>query len=97
MIEPVLKVYRAYRFASNLPQCDKYVLCMANSHDPEETLSLANLKIGITKISSAATAWFLSNQNGTPFWTLLNIVLEPQNCEVSVDLSIFFNVFYVKL
>lgn len=84
MIEPVLKVHRAYRFASRSPHCDKYVLCEVNSHDPKETLGLAGFKAGITKFSSMAAAWFIGNETGTPFWTLFSVISEPHDCKVSV-------------
>lgn len=81
VIEPVLKVHRAYRFASRSPQCDKYVLCEVNSHDPNETLGLAGFKAGITKFSSMAAAWFIGNETGTPFWTLFSIISDPYDCK----------------
>lgn len=31
VIEPVLKVHRAYRYISKTPQCDRYVLCQLNA------------------------------------------------------------------
>ncbi|KAH8406957.1 hypothetical protein KR222_001293 [Zaprionus bogoriensis] len=31
VIEPVLKVHRAYRYISKSPQCDRYVLCQLNA------------------------------------------------------------------
>lgn len=86
MIEPILKVHRAYRFASNSPQCDKYVLCKVNSNQSIETKSadFIGSKDKITRLSSMAAAWLLAHRNGTPFWTLLNVMLESHNCKVSV-------------
>lgn len=81
MIEPVLKVHRAYRFVLETPHCDKYVLCELNSHDPNEKLGLAGIKSGITKVGSMAAAWVISAETGTPFWTLFGVVNEPYNCE----------------
>ncbi|XP_055321774.1 uncharacterized protein LOC129577939 [Sitodiplosis mosellana] len=81
VIEPVLKVHRAYRFASRSPQCDKYVLCEVNSHDPNETLGLAGFKAGITKFSSMAAAWFIGSETGTPFWTLFSVISDPYDCK----------------
>lgn len=81
VIEPVLKVHRAYRFATDNPQCDKFVLCELNSHDPNEKLGLAGFKSGITKFGSMAAAWFVSTETGTPFWTLFGVINEPFNCE----------------
>ncbi|XP_037047225.1 uncharacterized protein LOC119082013 [Bradysia coprophila] len=82
VIEPVLKVHRAYRFATRTPHCDKYVMCELNSHDPNEQLGLAGIKPGITKFGSMAAAWFISSETGTPFWTLFGVINEPYNCQV---------------
>lgn len=82
VIEPVLRVHRAYRFATRSPHCDKYVLCEINSHDPSEQLGLAGFKAGITKFGSWAAAWFIGNETGTPFWTLFSVVNEPYHCQV---------------
>lgn len=88
LIEPVLRVHRAYRFAAQVPHCDKYVLCEINSHDPHETVGLATgFKAGITRFGSMAAAWFISSQTGTPFWNLFAIVNDPYNCEVSREQS----------
>lgn len=84
LIEPVLRVHRAYRYAVQVPHCDKYVLCEINSHDPNEKVGLATgFKAGITKFGSMAAAWVISSQTGTPFWNLFAIVNDPYNCEVS--------------
>lgn len=81
VIEPVLKTHRAYRFAMENPQCDKFVLCDINSHDPNEKLGLAGFKSGTTKVGSMAAAWVISAHTGTPFWTLFAIINDPYNCE----------------
>lgn len=84
VIEPVLKTHRAYRFAMENPQCDKFVLCDINSHDPNEKLGLAGFKSGTTKVGSMAAAWVISAHTGTPFWTLFAIINDPYNCEVCI-------------
>lgn len=66
-----------------MPQCDKYVLCEVNSHDPNEQLGLAGFKAGITKFSSMAAAWFIGSETGTPFWTLFGVINDPYECKVS--------------
>ncbi|XP_055682732.1 uncharacterized protein LOC129789730 [Lutzomyia longipalpis] len=82
IIEPVLKVYRAYRYVLIVPQCDKFVMCDINSHDPNENLGLAGFKAGITKFGSMAASWVLSGETKTPFWTLFSIISDPGNCQV---------------
>lgn len=83
VIEPVLRVHRAYRHAIDTPHCDKYIMCEVNSHDPNEQLGLAGFKSGITKFGSMAASWFISTQTGTPFWTLFAVINDPYNCQVN--------------
>lgn len=82
VIEPVLKVHRAYRHAIQTPHCDKYILCEINSHDPNEKRALGGFKQGVTRFGSMAASWFISQGTGTPFWTLFAIINDPHNCEV---------------
>ncbi|XP_063706229.1 uncharacterized protein LOC134835289 [Culicoides brevitarsis] len=81
VIEPVLKVHRAYRFAVEQPECDRYVLCEVNSHDPNEELGLGGFKHGVTRFGSMAAAWFISSETGTPFWTLFATINDPYKCQ----------------
>jgi hypothetical protein len=81
VIEPVLKVYRAYRHAIETPHCDRYILCEVNSHNAKENFGLAGFKSGITKFGSMAAAWFISNETGTPFWNLFSVINDPYNCQ----------------
>lgn len=82
VIEPVLKVHRAYRYILQNPKCDQYVLCELNSHDPKEQLGFGGFKAGVTKVGSMAAAWFISSETGTPFWTLFATVNDPYKCQV---------------
>uniref|UniRef100_A0A182Y8S4 Uncharacterized protein n=1 Tax=Anopheles stephensi TaxID=30069 RepID=A0A182Y8S4_ANOST len=82
VIEPVLKVHRAYRQAIATPHCDKYILCDINSHDPNEKLGLGGFKHGVTRFGSMAAAWFIAQETHTPFWTLFAIINDPHNCDV---------------
>lgn len=85
VIEPVLRIHRAYRFAVSVPHCDKYVLCEINSHDPNEKVGLATgFKAGITRFGSMAASWFIAGQTGTPFWNLFAIINDPYNCDVRI-------------
>lgn len=63
------------------PQCDRYVLCEINSHDPNEKPSLGGFKSGVLKFGSYAAAWFISERTHTPFWTLFASVNDPYKCE----------------
>ncbi|XP_049547959.1 uncharacterized protein LOC125959192 [Anopheles darlingi] len=82
VIEPVLKVHRAYRQAIANPHCDKYILCEVNSHDPNEKLGLGGFKRGVTRFGSMAAAWFVAQETHTPFWTLFAIINDPNHCDI---------------
>ncbi|XP_011192308.2 uncharacterized protein LOC105218434 [Zeugodacus cucurbitae] len=95
VIEPVLKVHRAYRFISKSPQCDRYVLCELNSHEESAAGNARGLISGVSpkivKIGSMGAAIFISTETGTPFWTLFGVINAPYNCEAKypVDCSGF--------
>ncbi|XP_063232953.1 uncharacterized protein LOC134536856 [Bacillus rossius redtenbacheri] len=78
VIEPVLRVWRAYRFSLRQPRCDRYVICTINS----AAGAGEGIKPGVTKLSSLVASWFLSGQTGTPFWKLYNAATEGHNCQV---------------
>ncbi|XP_075228777.1 uncharacterized protein LOC142328711 isoform X2 [Lycorma delicatula] len=90
IIEPVLRVWRAYRYAIRVPQCDRYLICTLNQYQPG-TEGPAGLKPGITKLASLISSWFLSGHTGTPFWKLYNAAVEEHKCQVKypVDCSQF--------
>ncbi|EDW16775.1 uncharacterized protein LOC6575301 [Drosophila mojavensis] len=95
VIEPVLKVHRAYRFISKSPQCDRYVLCELNAAALEQQQQqeskkstkttagglIAGVSPKIVKIGSMGAAIFISTETGTPFWTLFGVINAPYNCE----------------
>lgn len=43
IIEPILRVYRAFRFARKVPHCQTHVLCVINTHDPNEKLGMYSI------------------------------------------------------
>nr|CAD7462880.1 unnamed protein product [Timema tahoe] len=81
VIEPVLRVWRAYRYSVQNPQCDRYLVCALNRHE-STTVHTAGLKPGVTKLASIVSSWFLSGETGTPFWKLYNAATEEHNCQV---------------
>ncbi|CAD6992393.1 uncharacterized protein LOC101455068 [Ceratitis capitata] len=95
VIEPVLKVHRAYRFISKSPQCDRYVLCELNSPEQDAAGNARGLISGVSpkivKIGSMGAAIFISTETGTPFWTLFGVINAPYQCEAKypVDCSGF--------
>lgn len=89
VIEPVLKVHRAYRYVTKQPHCDRYVLCQLNDPDQysaEESRGLiSGVSPKIVKVGSMGAAFFISTETGTPFWTLFSVITAASNCEVSTN------------
>ncbi|XP_065224081.1 uncharacterized protein LOC135848185 [Planococcus citri] len=81
LIEPVLRVWRAYKFSILNPHCDRQLLCYLNKKDNSSPARIG-LKPGVMKLSSLSAAWYLSGRTGTPFWKLYNAVTEDMVCEV---------------
>ncbi|XP_050537285.1 uncharacterized protein LOC126903244 [Daktulosphaira vitifoliae] len=81
IIDPVLRVWRVYRFASKKTDCDRYLVCSINRKGQYPN-SKTGLKPGVTKLSSLIASWFLSGRTGTPFWKLYNAATEDHNCAV---------------
>jgi len=54
VIEPMLRVWRAYQYGIRHPQCDCYVICAVNQHDPSANQG-AGLRPGITKLGRYVT------------------------------------------
>lgn len=50
VIEPMLRVWRAYRYGTRHPQCDRYVICAVNQQDPSADQG-AGLRPGTTKLA----------------------------------------------
>lgn len=50
VLEPVLRVWRAYRFTLRTPQCDRNLICELNRFLPG-TEGQAGLKPGVTKLA----------------------------------------------
>ncbi|XP_023299129.2 uncharacterized protein LOC111681525 [Lucilia cuprina] len=86
VIEPVLKVHRAYRYVMKQPHCDRYVLCQLNDaeqYSAEESRGLiSGVSPKIVKVGSMGAAFFISTETGTPFWTLFSVITTASNCEV---------------
>ncbi len=84
-------MYRAYRYALDVPKCDRYVLCEINSHDLNEKLGLGGFKSGVLRFGSYAASWFISENSHTPFWNLFGSVNDPYDCssKYTADCSSF--------
>lgn len=51
IIDPVLRVWRVYRFVSKKPECDRYLVCSINRKGQYPD-SKTGLKPGVTKLST---------------------------------------------
>ncbi|XP_045532885.1 uncharacterized protein LOC123720360 [Pieris brassicae] len=91
VIEPVLRVYRAYKHAVAAPHCQEHLLCLVNKHTDQDKLGLPGFKAGLTKLSSVAASAALSFQSGKGFWDLYNAIQSDVNCEAKypADCSAF--------
>lgn len=83
IIEPIARVNRAYRFIRKVPACDKYVMCLVNSIEPnDEGASLPGLKSALSRGTSMLASWFISMSTKTEYYTLYNIITaDNHNCK----------------
>ncbi|KAL9894687.1 uncharacterized protein ACN2A1_009195 isoform 1-T1 [Glossina fuscipes fuscipes] len=87
VIEPVLKVHRAYRYIAKQPHCDRYVLCQLNTpeqftRDKKSNALISGVSSKILKVGSIGAAFFISTETETPFWTLLNVINAAADCDI---------------
>ncbi|XP_043247949.1 uncharacterized protein LOC122394857 [Colletes gigas] len=78
IIDPMLKSYRAYKWAIKMPQCASQILCTINENEQNEKQS--PLRSGLLKVTSFPTAWAVSNKLGTSFWLLYGAITEQDRC-----------------
>ncbi|XP_013185167.1 uncharacterized protein LOC106130786 [Amyelois transitella] len=82
VIEPVLRVYRAYQHSVKSPQCQEHLMCLVNRHHDKDKEGRLGFKAGLTKVSSLVASAALSYHNGKGFWDLYNAVKNDVNCDV---------------
>ncbi|OWR49851.1 hypothetical protein KGM_210275A, partial [Danaus plexippus plexippus] len=78
VIEPVLRVYRAYTHARTNTHCQEHLMCLVNRQVKQGG---PGFKAGLTKMSSLAACAALSFENGRGFWDLYNAVQADVDCE----------------
>ncbi|XP_049880714.1 uncharacterized protein LOC126377099 [Pectinophora gossypiella] len=83
VIEPVLRVYRAYQHSLRAPHCQEHLMCLVNKHHDQDKQGLPGFKAGLTKFSSMIASAALSFQNGKGFWDLYNAIQSDVNCEAA--------------
>ncbi|CAH0721059.1 unnamed protein product, partial [Brenthis ino] len=91
VIEPVLRVYRAYKHSLQNPQCQEHLMCLVNRHHDSDKQGLPGFKAGLTKLSSLAASAALSYQHGKGFWDLYNAIQSDVNCDAKypADCALF--------
>lgn len=77
LIEPFLKVYRAYKWAIKHPQCAPHILCVINEKEPGASPTLRQF---LTKSASYPAAWFIGSKTGSNFWSLYEAVHAGERC-----------------
>ncbi|KAG8223573.1 hypothetical protein J437_LFUL003037 [Ladona fulva] len=94
LIEPTLRVWRAYKFAKKRPSCALNIMCTINRQEEQEDGVSASqrrskkaprvgLKPVVTKVSSLAAGWFLSNPSEKlGFWKFYDAIMDEHVCEV---------------
>ncbi|XP_018329619.1 uncharacterized protein LOC108739978 [Agrilus planipennis] len=82
IIEPVVRVYRAFQFVKTNAICDKYIFCLINQENPNDPITLPGLKKGLSRATSLMVSWFVTKHSGTSFWTIYDIITEDKhNCK----------------
>lgn len=76
---PVLKSYRAYKWAIKHPRCASQILCTLNEKN-ERSEEAPMLRNAIAKITSFPTAWAVSNKINVNFWSLYGAIMEHGGC-----------------
>ncbi|XP_076295091.1 uncharacterized protein LOC143216149 [Lasioglossum baleicum] len=79
IVDPMLKAYRAYKWAIKRPQCASQILCTINEKN-EQDKQQSPLRSGLLKATSYPAAWAVSNKLGTSFWTLYGAISEHDKC-----------------
>lgn len=89
-IEPVIRVYRAYKHSVEAPHCQEHLMCLVNRHYDNDK-ELAGFKTGLTKVSSVIASAALSYQHGGGFLDLYKAIKNDVNCDAAypADCSAF--------
>ncbi|XP_043268852.1 uncharacterized protein [Venturia canescens] len=82
LISPLLKVYRAYKWAVKSPKCAKHVLCTINqpSNEIADHDKMGPVRAFLTKMASYPAAWSISDKTGVSFWSLYGAIQENDQC-----------------
>nr|XP_022909185.1 uncharacterized protein LOC111420436 [Onthophagus taurus] len=79
IIEPTLRVNRAYRFIIENPYCDRYVMCLVNAEEKDDP-KLPGVKKVLSKTASLIASWFLAGKSQSSFGTLYKNIVDFNDC-----------------
>ncbi|KYM88890.1 hypothetical protein ALC53_02656, partial [Atta colombica] len=84
IIGPVLKSYRAFKWATKVPQCASQILCTINEKSQQREDSsnevFARIRSALLRVASFPAAWAVSNKLGINFWSLYGAIMEQDGC-----------------
>ncbi|XP_074106504.1 uncharacterized protein LOC141532178 isoform X1 [Cotesia typhae] len=79
IVAPILKTYRAYKWALKSPKCATHILCVINQKQSDDN-NKSVLRETIIKLSSFPAAWAISTKTNVSFWTLYGAIRENDQC-----------------
>ncbi|KAH0956260.1 hypothetical protein HN011_004912 [Eciton burchellii] len=80
IIGPILKAYRAYKWATKMPSCASQILCTINERKQADDSNESHIRNGLLRIASFPAAWGVSNNLGIKFWSLYGAIMEHSGC-----------------
>ncbi|EFN89546.1 hypothetical protein EAI_00724 [Harpegnathos saltator] len=93
IVSPMLKAYRAYKWATKMPQCASQILCTINEKSQQEDNydNESRVRSGVLKLASFPAAWAVSNKLGVNFWLLYGAIIEHEGCvrKYPADCTVF--------
>ncbi|XP_067210027.1 uncharacterized protein [Linepithema humile] len=80
LISPILKSYRAYKWATKVPHCASQILCTINEKSQQDDSNESRVRSGLLKVASFPAAWGVSHKLGINFWSLYGAIMENDGC-----------------
>ncbi|XP_014487465.1 PREDICTED: uncharacterized protein LOC106751149 [Dinoponera quadriceps] len=82
IVSPLLKAYRAHKWATKMPHCASQILCTINekSQQSDGRDNESRIRSVLLKMASFPAAWTVSNKSGINFWSLYGAIMENEGC-----------------
>lgn len=81
IIAPILKSYRAYKWATKVPHCASQILCTINEKSQlTDDSNESRVRAALLRVASFPAAWAVSNKLGINFWSLYGAIMENERC-----------------